>query len=317
MNYVSNESNIQAYRQQMSYKTTVTAINRSSQINKNDADENDAVSNNAMNFPIIYNSEKDLPMIDKAKKMLMESILGQFTKEGDAMSLFPNDAIQLNQKNQVQENPYREQFSQDPTGFMFESSYEYYEKTTIEFNAQATIKTPQGEYQIEINFSYTEEFYEKNQTQIAYAQSSFDTPFEINLEEDDDSLKNLKRLDLMFDVIKEDNEEEKSLLEQIKELLQKRKQTLLEKLDSSDDKGVGSSIANELALDNFRVFERNENEENSLLAIQKDGIGVYLANSHNSSSYVSASIGQNGVSIQSGYSESSTSISISTTDIKV
>jgi len=58
-----------------------------------------------------------------------------------------------------------------PFGFVYESSQEYYEKISFEFNSQATIKTPSGEYQIEINFSYTQEFYEKHETQILYANN--------------------------------------------------------------------------------------------------------------------------------------------------
>ncbi len=206
MTLSASETYLQSYKQHLQYQTSVTAIENRPNLNNHDNNTNNDISSNVLNLPILYNNEDDLPMIDKVKKSLMQSILGAFTKEGGLAELFPNDSIQMSKEHYVEENPYSESLTKSPFGFMYESSSEYYEKTTFEFNAQATIKTP------EISFSYTQEFYEKHETEIHYAQSNFEKPFEINLDEDDGSFKGIDRLSLMFDILKEDNEEEKNLL---------------------------------------------------------------------------------------------------------
>jgi len=224
----------------------------------------------------------------------------------------------MSKEHYVEDNPYTESLTKSPFGFMYESSSEYYEKTTFEFNAEATIKTPQGEYQIEISFSYTQEFYEKHETEIHYAQSNFEKPFEINLDEDDGRFKGLNRLSLMFDILKEDNEEEKNFFDEFKKLLYQRHLMMIKPLDD-EDKKTGMHIGNMMNkdFDNFKVFEKNENQQMSLIAMQKDGVGVFLSSSQSSSSYVSVTAGANGVSVQSGYSSQQTTTVGMFTDIKV
>jgi len=312
MNFAASESHLQSYKQHLQYQTTVSAVENRPQLKKGDLDtQNDAVPQSMLNLPILYNNEDDLPMIDKAKKALMQSILGAFTQEGGSTSLFPNDSIQMNKEHYVEENPYTESLSKSPFGFMYESSSEYYEKTTFEFNAQATIKTPQGEYQIEISFSYTQEFYEKHETQISYAQSNFENPFEINLDEDDGSLKDIKGLSLIFDILKEDNEDENNLFDELKKLLFQRHQLMLKTEEEDEKENMLSK-----GFDNFRVFEQHNQEQNSLIAMQKDGVGIFLSSSYSSSSYTSVSASSNGVSVQSGHStEQSSTVGI-LTDLK-
>jgi|GEM_PF-2335434 len=318
MTLSASETYLQSYKQHLQYQTSVTAIENRPNLNNHDNNTNNDISSNVLNLPILYNNEDDLPMIDKVKKSLMQSILGAFTKEGGLAELFPNDSIQMSKEHYVEENPYSESLTKSPFGFMYESSSEYYEKTTFEFNAQATIKTPQGEYQIEISFSYTQEFYEKHETEIHYAQSNFEKPFEINLDEDDGSFKGIDRLSLMFDILKEDNEEEKNLFDEIKKLLYQRHLMMLRPLDDEDNK-PGMHLANMMNkdFDNFKVFEKSENQQMSLIAMQKDGVGVFLSNSQSSSSYVSVTAGANGVSVQSGYSSQQTTTVGMFTDIKV
>jgi len=317
MNFVSNEYSMQSYKQQLQYETKVSFVESNPELEKSKKDlDASVIPSSMLNAPVVYSKEEDLPMADKIKKMLMQSILGGFSKEGDPAGLFPNDSMQMNKEHFVQNNPYSESASQIPNGFLYQASSEYYEKTTIEFNAQATIKTPQGEYQIEINFSYTEEFYEKHETQISYAQSHFEKPFEINLPEDDESLKHLKRLDLLFDIIKEDNEKEKSLMDEIKKILFQRQQLILKTLDEKDNNGVNPANDVDKTFDNFRVFEKQDNEQNSLIALKKDGVGIFLSNSYSNSSYVSATVGPNGVSVQSGYSQQETTSVSMISDLK-
>merc|ERR1711941_184026 len=146
----------------------------------------------------------------------------------------PNGEINKNIESYQRGNPYAENMNNLPQGFLYNSSSEYYEKTTIDFSAQARDKTPDGEYNIEINFSYTKEFYEKNETQIQIANKNFEKPIDIKLD-------------------KEENEDKKDIFEQIKELLAARREAISEMFEN-----VNKDNENRVKpLDNFKIWQEN------------------------------------------------------------
>jgi len=272
MTLSSYTQNIQYQKTQVQYETKIMPV--ASQIEELE-EHSDDVNNTMINSPIIYTDQTNLSKAEYLQKMILQKILGGFENSNNAVSLFPNENMQVSKESNQNANPYAKDSNILPQQFMYSSSYEYYEKTTIEFNAQAVIKTPNAEYNIEINFSYTQEFYEKNETQIAIANENFKNPFEIELEEDDDSLKELKSLHFIFDIFKDSD---KDIFEQVKEALKERKE-IMHNLFKNDNKD----------LDNFKIWQEYEKSEFSLVAAKKDGIGIFLANSSKESSYLSLS----------------------------
>ncbi|WP_072681460.1 hypothetical protein [Arcobacter sp. LA11] len=315
MTLTAYTQNLQYQRTQLQYEAKITPIANAS--TKLEEDIPEKSNNNIINAPFVYVNESNLSSTEYLQKMIMQKILGAFDSNNEAMPLFPNENADISKESYQKGNPYNEDANNLPQGFMYSSSYEYYEKTTIEFNAEAIIKTPNGEYKIELNFSYTQEFYEKNEIQIAIANETFKNPFEIELEEDDDdSLKDLKSLHFIFDLFKEeDKEEEKDIFEQIKEALRQRREMMLD-LFSKDEKENNVIEEQTSKLDNFQVWQESQNSQFQLVAAQKDGIGVFLANSSQESSYMNLSVNSNGYSLSSGYSHSETSILGVTTEIK-
>ena len=198
MNLAAYQMNTQYLRTELKYQATISPVNSTkegnliaNETNKKDSVEDSNIQSSLVNAPVIYANESDLSNIDILTKLLMENILGTFNPENVPESLFPNENMNMTKESYGDKNPYAKDMTNMPQGFLYSSNYEYYEKTTFEFNAQATIKTPNGEYNIELKFSYTKEFYEKNETQIAVANENFKTPLEIILDKDDESLKDI------------------------------------------------------------------------------------------------------------------------------
>ena len=282
----------------LSYDAKITPVQQeqSSQIENKASDE----GVNTL-VPIVFTDESNLSTSQNFQKLLLQNILNGFENNGNGHTLYPNGEINKNIESYQRGNPYAENMNNLPQGFLYNSSSEYYEKTTIDFSAQARVKTPDGEYNIEINFSYTKEFYEKNETQIQIANKNFEKPIDIKLDKDDNSLKDLKSLHFLFDVYKEENEDKKDIFEQIKELLAARREAISEMFENMNKDNENRVKP----LDNFKIWQENSNHEMDLVAVQKDGVGVFLANASTESSMLSLNVGENAYSLKASYSNSS------------
>lgn len=254
-----------------------------------------------LNTPVIYTNESDLSNTENIRKQILEELLSGFN-QGEEQALYPKGDYE--KESYGTKNPYGKDA---PAALYYAQSSEYYEKISFEFSAQARIKTPEGEYNIEVKFSFTQEYYEKNETQIQLAQENFKNPFDIELDKDDDSLKDLKHLHFIFDSYKKDEKEELDIFEQLRELLTKRNEMLLQSL-KDDEKKEDNQIN---PLDNFNIWQKNSKEEANLVAIQQDGLGVFLANYSKENSSRQLSVNENGYSYsQSYYKEESSYLEV-------
>lgn len=302
MTLSSYELNSTYQKTSLQYEAKITPIKQNVIEEKNNEESNEI--NNSL-LPIVYTNENSLSNPQKFQKILMEKILGSFNQDSNPSLLFPNENTNVQKGAYQGNNPYTQNSNSRPQGLYYSSSSEYYEKTTIEFSAHATIKTPSGEYNIEINFSYTKEFYERNETQIAISNEQFRNQFEIKLDKDDDSLKDLKSMHFIFDIYKEEKKDKREdIFEQLRELLIQRRETIIEMFKKSEDKDIKSDRIK--ALDNFQVWQENSMQEMNLVSVQKDGIGIFLANSSSESTFLNLNIGENGYSFQASYSKSET-----------
>ncbi len=315
MTLQSYEMNMQYQKTQLAYEMSITPINQEMLEKQNEIEELDGVDNHVANLPVVFANESDLSSVDKIRKILMQQMLATFesrSSESVGVGLFPNGDMTIDKESSSKGNPYNQNSNTLPQGFMYNSSSEYYEKTSIEFSGEAIIKTPNGEYKVELNFSYTQEFYEKNETQIAVSHGNMRNPLEINLDQDDESLKDLKSLHFIFDLIKEeDKKEEKDMFEQIRDALKQRREMMLELLHGSnkEDKNEIAQQMRPAVVDNFQLWQQTNESEFNLVAAQKDGVGVFFANASQESSYLNFSANPNGFSYESGYSSSETSVS--------
>ena len=290
----------QYQRTQLSYEAKITPVNQNElQEKKKNEDGTDIALSSA---PVIYTNESDLSNIENIRKQILEKILGGFSSENKEHPLFPNDNFDMKKESYSHGNPYSNGNNHAPNALYYSSNSEYYESTSIEFSAQARIKTPNGEYNIELKFSFTQEYYEKNETEIRIAKENFKNPFDIELDRDDNSLKELKYLHFIFASYKEETSHRVDIFEELRELLTQREKNILDIINKDDeDKKVNTK-----KLDNFEIWQKSSSQELNLIAAQKDGFGIFLANSKSESSSVNLNVNENGYSLQASYSNSST-----------
>lgn len=218
-------------------------------------------------------------------------------EEDSSMPLFPSVQYDMQNFQQSEVGEYESQsLSTTPYGLLYESSQEYYQKTTIDFTASALINTPDGEYEIEINFQYTREVYEKHSTAIAMQQEDLaQQPMEINLDNDDKSLNDLKHINLLFDTKQLEEMEEEN---KINKMLMK----FLEELFDSNSKDEEKKELQNNFYTQVSVYERND-EAYTLAAQTQDGVGMYFSHEKSESAYMQASYDSNGnFSFEAGYS---------------
>lgn len=294
-------------------QTNTTNLENNNQSNLQTLDvnnKNEKIENSMIDSSLVYSDEKNLNFVEKLKKLVIENIFSQFQGNEGAVSLFPNsDSTQFN-ISQVSANPYEQSLKQSPSGFVYESTQEYYAKTTIDFSTSLSINTPNGQYDIELNLSFTHEYYERNSTRIAIGNE----PMRLDLQEDDDSLKGLKSLDFLFDVNNEE-EENKTLFDQIRDIIRQR-ELLMEKLKEDNNTSHFSGVSNNL-LDNFKLWEKDDKGNFNPLAIGQGGVGVFLANSYSQSTSFSASVSNDSASFEYSSSSSSSSFAAVVADLKV
>ena len=294
-------------------QTNTTNLENNNQSNLQTLDvnnKNEKIENSMVDSSLVYSDEKNLNFVEKLKKLVIENIFSQFQGNEGAVSLFPNsDSTQFN-VSQVSTNPYEQSLKQSPSGFVYESTQEYYAKTTIDFSTSLSINTPNGQYDIELNLSFTHEYYERNSTRIAIGNE----PMRLDLQEDDDSLKGLKSLDFLFDVNNEE-EENKTLFDQIRDIIRQR-ELLMEKLKEDNNTSHFSGVSNNL-LDNFKLWEKDDKGNFNPLAIGQGGVGVFLANSYSQSTSFSASVSNDSASFEYSSSSSSSSFAAVVADLKV
>lgn len=282
MNLASYTQNLQYQKTQTSLELKIKPIQEKATVEQAKKDE---ITETDSNYPpIVFSNEIDLAEPQKFQKMLMEEILSNFNL--DNPKLFPTDDMNYDKQSEGS-NPYMQNNKAMPQGFLYASNYEYYEKTTVDFNASVTVQTPSGEYNIDVKFSYTNEFYEKNETVVLAANEQMkENPLSLSLNEDNDELKDLKSLHFVFDLIKEDEKNQNDTFKEIKDLLAQRKETFIESLENSKET---HEDALSKQLDNFTLWQENSSHEMSLVAVKEDGFGIFLAQSYSQTSYLSLS----------------------------
>ena len=294
----------QYQKTEMQYEAKISKVSPDQLEEEKNKDLNSSLQE--LNTPVIYTNESDLSNTENIRKQILEGLLGGFN-QGDKQALYPKGDYE--KESYGIQNPYGKEA---PAALYYSQSSEYYEKISFEFSAQARIKTPEGEYNIEVKFSFTQEYYEKNETEIQIAQENFKNPFDIELDKDDDSLKDLKQLHFIFAPYNKEEEEELDIFDQLRELLTQRNEMLLQSLKDDEKKDDKETKG----LDNFSIWQRNSNEEASIVAVQQDGLGVFLSNYSKESSSSQLNVNENGYSYsQSYYKEESSHLEV-TKDIK-
>jgi len=279
-----------------------------SKVDPNEKNEELLEENGALtesNFPTVYMSEDDLNSSDILMKMILEATYSQYSASSTSQSLLPNMKTTNSEDIPDEIKAYANNQENLPVGVTYTSSSEYYEKTTIDFSGEIKIITPEGEYSMELNLSYSNEFYEKNETFVQTANENLQSPLEIRLDKDDASLGKLDSINLYFDVISEKkNEDMSNFFAKLEEYLIERKEYKEDMLEEKQEKEDKENKIVEERMDNYQVYISRNEESQQLISAQKDGLGVFFSQSNSESSYLNIATNENGSYISAGYSSS-------------
>lgn len=264
--------------------------------NKNEKNlENQNVSEN----PLLLN-ENELIKSEKLKKNILQRVLGGFGLEANSFEFIPSDAFKFSYENSST-NPYSKSLELSANSMSYRSHEEYYEKTNFEFSGEVIVNTPNGKYSLELNFSYTNEYYEKNVQEVEAFKEELKTPFLMNIDNDEyeNELKNLKGIDILLDVINEkDEQENRSLFDYLKEQMIK---------DQKDKKAKDELEEKKMLLNNFKAYIKEEDSSYTLAAIRKDDIAMFFANVQNESLSMNIKTDGNSSLVQASYSKTEVS----------
>jgi len=294
MNVNGYALNTQYQKTQLSYDMSLSKVDPSEESQKL-LEEGSRTSES--NLHVVYMSEEHLNDSEMFSKMLLEATYSQYSASNTSEFLFPNVKTSNSEDIPAEIKAYANQ-QELPDGLLYASSSEYYEKTTFEFSGEIRIKTPEGEYNIELNLSYTQEFYEKNATFVEIASERLQSPLEIELDEDNENLKDLNSISLLFENLpEEDNSNNnKDFFDKLMETLKERKEYMESLLETTLEE----------KMDNFQVRMSRNEEEYQLVSAQKDGFGLFFSHTQSESSYLEMGSNANGSYISAGYSSTET-----------
>jgi hypothetical protein len=266
----------------------------------------------------VFNEEDGLSIEDKIKKKIIELLLEQVTNKKDKVHLYPKGNHHHGKADKTEHNPYEQNIQSQSNlwGFVYESKEEYYQKSSVEFNTQATIKTSNGEINIDLSFSYTQEFYEVHKTSIQMGTANFEDPLLINFEGNKNAFDNIsKKMNFEFDInsdgIKEEipqlkngsgflalDKNNNGIIDNGSELFGPTSGDGFQELAQYDENKNNWIDEKDSIFKDLRVWEKNENADNSLISLSQAGVGaIYLASVATNFNY-SKSIGDDNAKLK-------------------
>ena len=235
---------------------------------------------------ILLNSEKDLNHQDRIKKNILETLLRNFTDDKE-FKLHPND--------QDIKNPKISKLTQVKLTTI-ENTHEYFQKSSLEYNTQAFVKTNRGQINIDLELSFSQEFYEVHKSKITSKKtiyldpliinynsnlSSFDNisdsmkfTFDLNSDGKDELIPNLKNGSGFLTLDKNHNK----TIDNGNELFGANTNDGFEELREFDEDENSWIDENDSIFKDLLIWEKNENGDNSLISLGQAGVGaIYLS----------------------------------------
>jgi len=255
-------------------------------------------------FFSVSQTEQDLSVQDLLNKFIIEVLLARFLGQEDKkVKLHPNDhccckcqEVEVSQNNAQREParvpppPPRVNFGSE------ETTHEFHKKNAIDFGAKATIKTADKDIDVDLNLSYTQEFYEKYKENVDFQELAaldpliihydlssnyFDSisdeinfEFDINNDGEDNIIPVLKDGSGFLALDKNSNGE----IDNGSELFGPQTNNGFEELKEYDEDGNDWIDENDSIFNDLRIWTKNESGEDNLIALADANVGaIYLS----------------------------------------
>lgn len=260
------------------------------------------------NSRAVYDYEDNLSLEDRLKKLLIEILLGRLNKDKSDIKMYPDKKSNVVKNDFSFLNPYTKQQSNNSElkAMVFNTQELYYQKQTVDFSSSVKINTPNQSFEMNINLSFSQEFYKSQSTQFILGDKSFIDPLVINYDENVNPFDNISNLHFAFDL---DNDGTTEMIPQLKQgagflVLDKNENR---KIDNGSEL-FGPSTNNgfaELAqydednnnwidekdsvFDKLKVWSIDENGNSSLVSLIDRNVGaIYLGDVQSGFKYQSA-----------------------------
>lgn len=261
------------------------------------------------NSRAVYSYEDNLSLEDRIKKLLIEILLGKFNGDKTDTHMYPNKKCNVIKNDSLNStNPYKIQQSNDRElrAIVFNTKEEYYQKQAVEFSSSVKIQTPNQSFEMNLDLSFSQEFYKSQSTQMIIGDQSVIDPLVINYDEDVNPFANISNLHFAFDL---DNNGTTEMIPQLKQgagflALDKNENRIIDngselfgpstnngfaELAQYDDDKNNWIDEKDAVFDKLKVWSIDENGNSSLVSLIDRNVGaIYLGDVQSGFKYQSA-----------------------------
>ena len=253
--------------------------------------------------------EENLPIKDLVQKMLLEIILQAFSIDKKKISLFPYGQNNCACKKEKEIDYKMPDINKIKSSFKFESVIEYYKKSTVSFSSSIEIQTENKNIKVDLDVSFTQEFYEKHSSVLSYDEMLVFDPLVLSYNFDETSYDSLSKMHFEFD-LNSDGElnsipllnkgygflahdsNNNGIIDNGSELFGPRSNNGFEELRAFDKDKNNFIDEQDDIYKNLKVWSINDNGDNTLISLSDTDIGAIYLNDISSSFTYSHSIQQ-------------------------
>jgi hypothetical protein len=256
----------------------------------------------------VYHYEEHLSLEDRIQKILIEKLLERLGYKKD-LPLYPNNKPQrMTQSSLSPLNPYSIQQTspREQKVMVLQVDELHYQKQSIDFSASAQIQTPNKNFDMNIDLSFSKEFYESRNTQTIIRNNNFIDPLIINYEEDVNPFENISHLHFEFDL---DSDGSTEMIPQLKKgagylALDKNENGIIdngnelfgpntgygfEELAQYDSDNNNWIDENDDVFNKLKIFSIDEKGQSNLVSLINSNVGaIYLGDIQSGFKYQSA-----------------------------
>ena len=258
--------------------------------------------------------ERELAIQDLLNKFIVEIILARFLgkEENEKLKMQPNehccyhcDQIEL-PLSTTQKEPPRPPAPRSRVNFstQVETTNEYTKNNSIDFDAKATIQTADKDIDVDLNISYTQDFYEKYKENVSFDNLAMKDPLIIQYDLSSEYFDTISdELSFEFDI---NNNGEQNSIPMLKEgsgflALDKNSNGTIDngselfgpstnngfgELKQYDEDGNDWIDENDSVFNDLRVWAKNDAGDDKLIALADANVGaIYLSDVSSSFDY--------------------------------
>lgn len=163
----------------------------------------DTYSSITQSSRVLYDYEDNLSSEDRIKKKIIEILLGRLKGSTTKNEIYPNQKSNVIKNTYLNvPNPYKMEHSKEKElkAIVFNTQEEYYQKQSIQFSSSVKIQTSSQLFEMNLELSFSQEFYETHNSQLIIGDKSFIDPLVINYDENINPFANISNLHFAFDL---------------------------------------------------------------------------------------------------------------------